>query len=138
MLDLFSIICLITCLSLLIWEPSLRLPQERIENQLYMFPICPVFPHESCDQFQIKMNYDLQIFFETSSVMEIVSQLRMTWVDFFSNIGGLLGLVLGMGFISFIEIIWLALRLGAQVFGFKDWIQLQLLMFAISFSVNKI
>ena len=68
------------------------------------------------------MNYDLQIFFETSSVMEIVSQLRMTWVDFFSNIGGLLGLVLGMGFISFIELLWLALRLGAQVFGFKDWI----------------
>ena len=87
-----------------------------------MFPICPVFPHENSDKFQIKMNYDLQIFFETSSVMEIVSQLRMTWVDFFSNIGGLLGLVLGMGFISFIEIIWLALRLGAQVFGFKDWI----------------
>jgi len=43
-------------------------------------------------------------------------------VDFFSNIGGLLGLCLGMGFISFIELVWLSLRIGAQAFGLKDWI----------------
>jgi hypothetical protein len=35
---------------------------------------------------------------------------------------GLLGLVLGMGFISFIELVWLSLRLGSQAFGFQEWI----------------
>jgi hypothetical protein len=35
----------------------------------------------------------------------------MTWIDFFSNIGGIYGLVLGMGIISFVELFWLFLRI---------------------------
>jgi hypothetical protein len=46
----------------------------------------------------------------------------MTWVIFFSNIGGLLGLVLGMGIISFIELFWLALRMLASVCNMTAWI----------------
>jgi len=46
----------------------------------------------------------------------------MTWVIFFSNIGGLLGLVLGMGIISVIELFWLALRIMASACNLTDWI----------------
>jgi hypothetical protein len=46
----------------------------------------------------------------------------MTWVIFFSNIGGLLGLVLGMGIISVIELFWLALRILASACNLTDWI----------------
>ena len=53
---------------------------------------------------------------------QVAFQVSMTWVDFFSNIGGLLGLVLGMGIISFIEIVWLALRLVFQKLDLTDWI----------------
>ena len=28
--------CLVTCLSILIWEPSLRLPWKQMENRLFM------------------------------------------------------------------------------------------------------
>jgi hypothetical protein len=50
------------------------------------------------------------------------SQLTMTWIDYFSMVGGLLGLVLGMGIVSFIELIWLCLRLGARKLKMSNWI----------------
>jgi hypothetical protein len=56
----------------------------------------------------------VQIYFRKSTVMQIGSQPRMTWTDFMATVGGLMGLVLGMGFVSFIEIIWLCLRLCAR------------------------
>ena len=56
----------------------------------------------------------VQIFFRTSTVFQMGSQPRMTWIDYLSTVGGLLGLVLGMGIVSFIELIWLCLRLGAR------------------------
>ena len=33
--------CFITCLNLLIWGLCLRLTQERIENLLFMYVVCP-------------------------------------------------------------------------------------------------
>jgi uncharacterized membrane protein len=49
------------------------------------------------------------------------SQPRMTWIDYFSIVGGLLGLVLGMGIISFVELIWLTLRILARKLNLTDW-----------------
>jgi hypothetical protein len=46
----------------------------------------------------------------------------MTWIDYFSTVGGLLGLVLGMGIISFVELIWLCLRILAKHNNMTDWI----------------
>ncbi len=40
----------------------------------------------------------------------------MTWIDYFAEVGGLLGLVLGMGFVTFIEIVWLCLRIALHKF----------------------
>jgi hypothetical protein len=37
-----------------------------------------------------------------------------------ATVGGLLGLVLGMGFVSFIEIIWLFCRLFAKKCGLES------------------
>jgi hypothetical protein len=35
----------------------------------------------------------------------------MTWIDFLSQVGGLLGLCIGVSIITFIELFWLCLRL---------------------------
>jgi hypothetical protein len=43
---------------------------------------------------------------------------RMNWIDYLSAVGGLLGLVLGMGIVSFIELIWLCFRLAARKWNF--------------------
>ena len=64
----------------------------------------------------------VEIYFKKSSAFQIGRQSKMNWIDYFSTVGGLLGLVLGMGFVSFIELFWLGLRLLARFFHFNQWI----------------
>lgn len=61
----------------------------------------------------------VEIYFEKPTIFQMGSQPRMTWVDYLSNVGGLLGLVLGMGIVSFIELIWLCLRVLAKKYNFS-------------------
>lgn len=49
----------------------------------------------------------VQIFFKTANVIEIERQPVMTWTVFFSNIGGILGLVLGISLVTVAELVWL-------------------------------
>jgi len=64
----------------------------------------------------------LQILYQKSTVISMGSQLSLTWIDYFSAVGGLLGLVLGMGFVSFIELFWLCMRMIAFKLNMKKWI----------------
>jgi hypothetical protein len=64
----------------------------------------------------------VSIVFKKSSILQLQSQQRMSWIDYFSTVGGLLGLVLGMGIISFVELFWLCLRIFAQKFNMTDWV----------------
>jgi hypothetical protein len=64
----------------------------------------------------------LEVYFKTASVIQIQNNASMTWVMFFSNIGGLLGLVLGMGIVSLVELIWLVLRILARHYNLTNWI----------------
>ena len=64
----------------------------------------------------------VQILYQKSTAILMGSQLTMTWIDYFSAVGGLLGLVLGMGFVSFIELVWLGLRIIALKLNLKNWI----------------
>ena len=82
------------------------------------------FPADVFSQSQ--ENYDafdrdiavVEIYFEKPTIFQMGSQPRMTWVDYLSNVGGLLGLVLGMGIVSFIELIWLCMRLLARKYHY--------------------
>ena len=56
----------------------------------------------------------VQIFFKTATVVECGRQPVMTWIDFFSNIGGILGLVFGVGLLTVIELVWLFFQIGKQ------------------------
>ena len=40
----------------------------------------------------------------------------MTWIDFMSQVGGLLGLCIGVSIVTIIELVWLCLRLLFQKF----------------------
>ena len=64
----------------------------------------------------------VQIYFKKSTMFQWGSQPSMTWIDYFSAVGGLLGLVLGMGIVSAVEIFWLFLRLVAQKLQLTEWI----------------
>ena len=64
----------------------------------------------------------VQIYFKKSTIFQIESQPKKNWLDFTSDAGGLLGIVLGMGFVSFIEILWLGLRLASRKLNLTNWI----------------
>ena len=49
----------------------------------------------------------VQIFFRAGYSTKIQRSQFMNWIVFFSNVGGIYGLVLGMGLISIVELFWL-------------------------------
>ena len=53
----------------------------------------------------------LNVYFDTSSVMQFGTQASQGWIDFFSNVGGLLGLCIGLSIVTIVELIWLCFRL---------------------------
>ena len=52
----------------------------------------------------------VQIYFDSAYATKIQRSPRMTWIDYFSSVGGIFGLVLGMGIISLFELIWLLVK----------------------------
>jgi len=52
----------------------------------------------------------VNFYFKPSHVLQFGTQCRLGWIDFFSNVGGLLGLCLGLSIITFMEIIWICLK----------------------------
>ncbi|TRY67303.1 hypothetical protein TCAL_07234 [Tigriopus californicus] len=53
-------------------------------------------------------------YFESSTLFEYSRQARMTWIEFVAQVGGLLGLCLGLSFVSFLEVIYW--------FTYKFWV----------------
>jgi hypothetical protein len=53
----------------------------------------------------------VHLFFEAPAVFHFQSQLQQTWISFFSTVGGLLGLCIGISLVSFIELFWLAVKI---------------------------
>ena len=62
----------------------------------------------------------VQVYFRKSTMIQMGRQARMNWIDYFSTVGGLLGLVLGMGIVSVIELFWVCLRFVALKMNFQN------------------
>jgi hypothetical protein len=56
----------------------------------------------------------MHIYFKRTTVFQMGSQATMTWIDFLSQVGGLLGLCIGISILTSIELFWLCLRILAQ------------------------
>ena len=68
--------------------------------------------HQTYDAFETDIAV-ANFYFDKSTIIKFQRNLRMTWIDYISQIGGLLGLAMGFSFVSFMEIIyWLFFRLG--------------------------
>ena len=62
----------------------------------------------------------VDFYFSKSTIMQFKRSERMTWVDYISQIGGLLGLAMGFSIISAIEIVyWVTIRLCRNVSSSK-------------------
>jgi hypothetical protein len=53
----------------------------------------------------------VNFYFDAPTVLQFGTQSRLGWIDFFSNVGGLLGLCLGLSVITLIEMIWVCLKI---------------------------
>lgn len=53
----------------------------------------------------------LEVYFDRPTILKFLSQPSQTWVSFFSSIGGLLGLCLGISIVTIFELVWLGMRL---------------------------
>lgn len=56
----------------------------------------------------------LNVYFESPTVLQFFTSPRLTWVDFFSNVGGLLGLCVGLSIVTVIELACLALKIAFE------------------------
>jgi hypothetical protein len=56
----------------------------------------------------------LNVFFDSTTVMMFTSQQRQSWLDYFSSVGGALGLCIGLSIITVVELVWLCLRIAGQ------------------------
>ena len=54
----------------------------------------------------------LNVFFESSTAIEFQNQAAMNWYTYLANVGGVLGLCVGVSIMSIFELVWLALRLS--------------------------
>ena len=92
-----------------------QFPNERkqVENSVgskSMFP-SQLSEHPTYDAFKKDIGI-LNVFFSEKKILKYVTKNRMSGLDFLSQIGGSLGLAMGMSIISFIEIIyWFAFRI---------------------------
>ena len=68
---------------------------------------------------KIDRNYDaydkdiaiLSVYFDKPTLLQFGTQASQTWIQYFSNVGGLLGLCIGLSIVTIVEIIWLCMRL---------------------------
>ena len=55
-------------------------------------------------------------YFESSTCFEYVRQPRMTIIDFISSVGGILGLCMGISFVSMVELVyWLTIKMVKNI-----------------------
>jgi hypothetical protein len=57
----------------------------------------------------------LNVFFDSTTVMVFKSQRRQSWLDYFSAVGGALGLCIGLSIITVVELVWLCLRMAGLI-----------------------
>jgi hypothetical protein len=66
-----------------------------------------IFGRADYDPFETDIA-KVEVYFEHATMMVLNSQTSMTWIDFFSNIGGIFGLVIGTGIVSLSELVFFA------------------------------
>ena len=70
---------------------------------------------EEYDAFEKDISI-VDFYFSKSTIVQFKRSERMTWVDYISQIGGLLGLAMGFSIISAIEIVyWVTIRLCRNI-----------------------
>lgn len=84
---------------------------QRIVNSLFSGTAHPFFENTLGPFDAYKRDISVvSVFFSVPTVWMFQTTASLTWITFFSNVGGLLGLCVGTSFVTVIELVWLGLR----------------------------
>ena len=75
--------------------------------------------NESYDAFEKDIAL-VQFYFKSASVQEFQTDVSQTWIDFFSAIGGLLGLCIGISIVTFVELFWLLFKVFSNAMTARE------------------
>jgi hypothetical protein len=65
------------------------------------------------ESYQKDVTY-LNIYFDQSSALQFRTQASSNWIEYFANVGGVLGLFIGLSIVTVFEIIWILIRITAS------------------------
>ena len=57
----------------------------------------------------------LEVFFEATTAVQFSTSATQSWADYFANVGGLLGLCIGLSIVTLVELAWLGMKLAWKV-----------------------
>ncbi len=59
----------------------------------------------------------LNVYFDKPTLIQFETRASQTWTNFLSNVGGILGLCIGLSIVSIAEILWLFIGIISKVFN---------------------
>jgi hypothetical protein len=66
----------------------------------------------------------LNVYFDSTTVLKLKSEKRQTWIDYFSSVGGALGLCIGLSIVTIFEMLWVCLTMLKQYGKNPDRVEL--------------
>jgi len=57
----------------------------------------------------------LNVYFDQTTALQFKTQASLSWLEYFANIGGLLGLCIGLSIVTVFEIVWLMIKIGSNL-----------------------
>ena len=66
----------------------------------------------------------LNVYFDSTTVMKFKSEKRQTWIDYFSIVGGALGLCIGLSIVTIVELFWVCLTIVKKHYQNSDKVEL--------------
>ena len=75
-----------------------------------------IFPEieNTYDSFQKDITY-LNIYFDQASILQFKTQASSSWIEYFANVGGVLGLFIGLSIVTIFEIGWVMIRIATNL-----------------------
>jgi len=93
-------------------------PPSFIKSNIRHFKNGTIFTNDQMGKSYNMYEVDIAVakfYFDKSTIFQYVRQPRQSWIDFLGNIGGLLGLCLGVSIVTIIEMFWLLIRIANQI-----------------------
>jgi hypothetical protein len=89
--------------------PKITTSKRTIKRSFELYDLFPDLPREY-DAYEKDIGV-LNVYFDSTTVLKLKSEKRQTWIDYFSSVGGALGLCIGLSIVTIVELFWVCLTM---------------------------